>query len=179
MIDQKNGDGITDSLNQPTSSQVDESVTRILFVCYANICRSPMAEAIMGDLIKEAGLSQRFIVDSAGTQARVGEAAYKRSLGTLQHYGVLTRPGLSRQLEYDDLNTFDYILAMDRRNFAFILQHSRGCSADVRLFLTFANQIGLVNGDEVHDPFPDGDYDLTYRVIRAGCKALLRYLESR
>jgi protein-tyrosine phosphatase len=166
--------------NQPSLSKsgIEPAVKRILFVCYANICRSPMAEAIMHDLVDQAGLSKRVIVDAAGTHALVGEPAYETSRQTLKAHGVSTIPSLSRQLEYDDLNTFDYVLAMDRRSLMFILQHSTGCRADIRLFLSFAKNIGMVDGDEVRDPFPDGDYNLTYRVIQAGCKALLRHLET-
>ena len=156
----------------------DLPITKILFVCYANICRSPIAEAVMRDLILEAGLSETVVVDSAGTQARVGEPAYHNSLNVLKSSGIVSVPSVSRQLEYDDLNTFDYVLAMDRRNLGFILQHSRGSRADIRLFLNFANTLGLVNGEEVIDPFPDGDYGLTYRVVHAGCVALLRHLQA-
>lgn len=165
------------NLPSPSYSGKDTAVKKILFVCHANICRSPLAEAIMRDLVELKALSQSIVVDSAGTRALVGQPAYEKSLQVLKSYGVVSVPSLSRQLEYEDLNTFDYVLAMDRRNMAFILQHSTGCRADIRLFLNFANAMGLVNGDEVRDPFPDGDYDLTYRVIRAGCTALMQHLK--
>lgn len=152
---------------------------KVLFVCHANLCRSPMAEAIMNKMIEEAGLATRIKVTSAGTHCgQAGEEAYFRVINTLNRYGIPST-SLTRQLEYDDLNAHDYILAMDRRNLSFMLRHSAGCSAEIRLFLQDAQQAGLISRDEVIDPFPDGNYEEAYSVIHAGCIALLRQLRKR
>lgn len=157
--------------------QIRASQTGILFVCHANICRSPMAEAIMRDLVHQAGLSDRIRIDAAGTHAHPGEPAYYRTQETLAAAGVVSVPSPSRQLEYSDLMNFDYVLAMDRRNLTFMLRYSAGVTAEIRLFLSFAQQIGMISTDEVRDPFPDGDYQLAYQTIRTGCQALLRHLQ--
>lgn len=151
--------------------------TSILFVCHANICRSPMAEAVMRDLVRNAGLSDSIRIDAAGTHAHVGEPAYYRTQETLRDFGVVSVPSPSRQLEHADLTTFDYVLAMDRRNLTFMLRYSAGATADIRLFLSFAQQIGMISTEEVRDPFPDGDYQQAYHTIRTGCMALLRHLQ--
>lgn len=130
----------------------------------------------MSALIFQAGMAARIIVDSAGTHARVGEPFYVRTQETLHRYGVVPMNGVARQLEYEDLNTFDYVLAMDRRNLTFMLRHSLGCRADVRLLLDFAPIAGNNRGDEVKDPFPNGNYDAAYAHIYEGCAALLSYL---
>lgn len=133
----------------------------------------------MRDLVADAGLSDSVAIDSAGTFARVGEPAYVGTQDVLRQYGIRSFPSISRQIEYEDLNTFHYVLAMDRRNLTFLLRHSAGCRADVRLFLDFARQAGLLDQDEVRDPFPDGDFDEAFQIIRAGCVALLRHLQAQ
>lgn len=138
-----------------------------------------MAEAVMRALLSKAGMAERVIVESAGTHAIVGAPPYIQTQETLQRYRVPSATSLSRQLEYDDLNTFNYVLAMDRKNLTFMLRHSAGCRADVRLFLGFAQTAGTVISDEVKDPFPDGDYDEAYRQIHAGCVALLSQVTEK
>lgn len=136
-----------------------------------------MAEAIMAQLVSEAGLSDVITVASAGTHCeRPGEPPYFRSVQALQAAGVPAPQGRARQLEYDDLNTYDYILAMDRRNLTFMLRHSAGCSADIRLLLQDAYTLGLIGHNEVRDPYPNGDFAATYQTIRIGCMAFLNQL---
>ncbi|MGQ9907347.1 MAG: arsenate reductase/protein-tyrosine-phosphatase family protein [Candidatus Flexifilum sp.] len=148
----------------------------ILFVCYANLARSPMAEAVMRRMAHEAGLDQQVLIDSAGTTCLYpGEPACSGTLDVLDAHGI-AHPSLSRQLEYDDLNRFDYVYAMDRRVLNFILRHRQGTTAAVDLFLAPAQRIGLVSVDEVPDPFPNGDFQATYQLVRLGCLGILRTL---
>lgn len=135
-----------------------------------------MAEAIMSSIVADAGLADAIKIDSAGTHCGlVGEEAYFRVVDTLNRYG-LKSSSTARQLQYEDLNEFDYILVMDRRNLSFVLRHSTGCRAQVGLLLEDARRAGLVHRDEVSDPFPNGDYEEAYKVIYAGCTALLARL---
>lgn len=148
----------------------------ILFVCYANLARSPMAEAVMRQMAIEQGVNDRLVIDSAGTTCPYpGVPAYSGTLAVLDAHRI-PHPSLSRQLEYDDLNQFDYVYAMDRRVLSFILRHRKGTTAGVELFLAAASQFGLVSVDEVADPFPNGDFQATYQLVRAGCLGLLRTL---
>jgi protein-tyrosine phosphatase len=134
-------------------------MVKLLFVCHANLCRSPMAEAIMKSMVAEAGLGDNITVGSAGTHCGLaGEDAYFRVIDTLGRYG-LKSASLARQLEYEDLNAFDYLFAMDRRNLSFMLRHSSGCRAQISLFLEEAQRTGMISRDEVVDPFPNGDYE--------------------
>ena len=151
-------------------------MVKLLFVCHANLCRSPMAEAIMTAMVATAGLSDVIKIDSAGTHCSLaGEEAFFRVINTLSRHDIKSS-STARQLQYEDLNTFDYVLVMDRRNLSFVLRHSTGCHAQVGLFLEAAQRAGLIDQDEVADPFPNGNYEEAYRVIYAGCTALLSRL---
>lgn len=132
----------------------------------------------MAHLVDQAALIQQISVDSAGTHClQAGMPVYFRTTEMLHQNGIRSFSS-ARQLQYEDLNTFDHILAMDRRNLAFMLRHSAGCRADIRLLLHDAQKRGLVTQEEVGDPYPDGDFAKTYALIHAGCTALLERLRS-
>jgi protein-tyrosine phosphatase len=84
--------------------------------------------------------------------------------------------GRSRQIVFSDLNDFDYVLVMDRENLAWVRQFTRGTRAQVRLFLDYAKQAGLVKRDEVPDPYMDGNFERTYELVEKGCQAFLNYI---
>lgn len=128
----------------------------------------------MKELIAEAGLTGQIEVDSAGTHVGlIDQPAFSRTLEALSERGMQST-SRTRQLEYDDLNRYDYILALDRRHLSFMLRHSAGTRAEIRLLLQDARSMELIDRDEVIDPFPDGDYEEAYNTIRTGCVALLK-----
>ena len=94
----------------------DVTTTRVLFVCLGNICRSPMAEGIFKNKIKQRGLEDQFASDSAGTSDwHIGESPDQRTLDTLDNHGIeLMHQG--RQATQDDAEEFDFILAMAQSN---------------------------------------------------------------
>lgn len=127
---------------------------RVLFVCLGNICRSPMAEGVMLKLLEERGLTDRFIVDSAGTAGyHAGESADRRTLAVLAREKAPV-PSLSRRVQDSDFQSFDYILAMDQANFSNLAARKpEHCEAILALALE------PVGGGEVPDPYyggPDG-----------------------
>jgi protein-tyrosine phosphatase len=151
----------------------------ILFVCMGNICRSPMAEGVFQHKVNQAGLSQFIRVDSAGTwDGHEGEPASAGTLRLLRQHGI-PYDGRSRPLTARDLDEFDYVLAMDRQNLAFIQRLVPTPKADVRLFLSFAREAGLVTVDEVPDPYYDNTYERVYSLVTAGSQALLDHLRER
>ncbi len=152
---------------------------RILFVCYANICRSPMAEAIMRHLVAEAGLSDRIAVDSAGTHVFQPNAPAYDLVEEVLRLNDVPINAAARQVLFEDLYAFTYVLAMDRRTLAFLMRNAASAKAEVRLFLHDAYNLGLVDSVEVEVPYPDGEFDRAYRVIRTGCEALLAQLRAK
>ncbi|TVR24275.1 MAG: low molecular weight phosphotyrosine protein phosphatase [Anaerolineaceae bacterium] len=160
-------------------------MTSVLFVCLGNICRSPMADGLFAHMVKQAGLADKIRVDSAGTAGyHTGERAHRGTLNVLKKHDV-DYDGRARQFRAADLQTFDYVLAMDNSNFANILrmadiQTERGRThytlddgAQVAMFLHYAHEAGTVREIEVPDPYYDGRFDEVYDLVERGCRALL------
>lgn len=150
---------------------------RVCFVCLGNICRSPTAEGIMKHLVEQEGVSEHFFIDSAGTGAyHVGEAADARSAQEALRHGIrLTSE--ARQFVDDDFDAFDYIVAMDRRNHAHLLQLARR-SADrekVSLLRSFDQSAGAL---DVPDPYFEDKFDEVFAICRAGCVGLLAHIRK-
>ena len=141
----------------------------VLFVCLGNICRSPLAEGVFRSIVEETGVSDRFLVDSAGTGAwHVGDPPDPRSIEVAAKYGVDISTQQARQVQPADFDRFHTILAMDGSNLSSLKAMAAGGSANVRLFMD-APQM------DVPDPYyggPDGFEDV-YRLVRSGCRHLL------
>ncbi len=154
---------------------MSEQATRILFVCHGNICRSPMAEFVMKDLVRKRGLENRFSIASAATSTEeIGNDIHRGTRRVLTEHGVPFALRSARRLRADDAAAWDYIVGMDEanvRNIGRIL----GPGALERTFklLTFAGRT-----DDVADPWYTGDFETTYRDVLEGCTALLERIES-
>jgi len=137
---------------------------RILFVCLGNICRSPMAEAILRHQLKEAGLGH-IEVDSAGTGAwHAGEMADPRTRRTLRSRGI-NYDGRARQLRAEDFEVFDLILTMDTQNLRDTLGWREARAEKVRRFLEH----------DVPDPYYDEahGFERVYEMLDIGCQRLI------
>jgi protein-tyrosine phosphatase len=131
-------------------------ITRVLFVCLGNICRSPAAEGVFRHLVAEAGLTPRFVVDSAGTGAwHVGEPADARMRDAAGRRGVRLS-SLARQVVASDFEEFDWILAMDDANVAHLRRLAHPAHHHkIRKFREFDP---VAPGADVPDPYY-GDHD--------------------
>lgn len=159
---------------------IDQQV-KVLFVCMGNICRSPTAQGVFGELLAASKFGQRIDVDSAGTHAyHVGHPPDERSTATALGHGVDMRDQRARQVTPQDLRDFDYVLAMDQSNLEVLefLHHECGGRARVGLLLEYAPDTGLL---AVPDPYygGDGGFERVYDLIEAGCQGLLAALEKR
>ena len=131
-------------------------MTRVLFVCLGNICRSPTAHGVFQHCVDQAGLSDLIQVDSAGTAAyHVGNSPDPRSMAAARQRGYDLSPLRARQAVEEDFEQFDYILAMDQSNLGNLQRLQPGHYAGhLGLFLEFAKQFDEV---EVPDPYYGGD----------------------
>lgn len=148
----------------------------VLFVCLGNICRSPMAEGVFRQMVKEAGLEHAIAVDSAGTaRYHIGETAHSGTLRTLRQHNI-PYDGRARQLSTKDFTEFNYILAMDYSNLDDIeAKIPRGSTATIKLFLDYAPNLPT---REVPDPYYDGRFEEVYELVKAAGEGLLKAIRS-
>ena len=146
-------------------------MVNVLFVCHGNICRSPMAEFVMKDLARKAGLEGQFQIASAATSAEeLGNSVYPPARRKLQEHGISCAGKTARQLTRGDYAAYDLLIGMDAAN---IRDIRRICGGDpegkVHLLLEYAGQPGR----EVSDPWYTRDFDAAWRDVLAGCRGLL------
>ena len=149
-------------------------MTKILFVCLGNICRSPMAEFVMKDLVKQAGLEGQFRIDSAATsREELGNPVYGPARRKLAERGISCGGHRARQLQSQDYSQYDLFIGMDQAN---IRNMGRICGGDpqrkIHLLLDYAGR----PGQEVADPWYTGDFEIAWQDISQGCQGLLKEL---
>jgi protein-tyrosine phosphatase len=157
----------------------DSGRTSVLFVCLGNICRSPLAEGVFAHLVREAGLADRFVVESAGTGAwHVGELPDARAAMVASQHGVelVTR---ARQVTTHDLERFDWVIAMDRENLRNIERMAASTDSQVQIHLLREFDSEGEGGD-VPDPYY-GDlsgFENVYAIVSRSCQVLLDRLRT-
>ena len=156
------------------------AATKVLFVCMGNICRSPTAHGVMQHKVVERGLTQRIEIDSSGTHAyHVGEKSDPRSRALATSKGIDMEYIRARKISINDYDEFDYILAMDKENLELIEYYApQNHSANVGLFLSFANQAGVTVEEVVPDPYYGGDagFEHVFQLVDLGCDALIDHI---
>lgn len=153
-------------------SKKNETV-RILMVCHGNICRSPMAEFVIKDMIEKKHLSGCFYAASAATSTEeIGNPVHHGTRRKLREHGISTEGKYAVQLTREDYDKYDYLIGMDERNITNMLRILGGDpEGKVRRLLDF----GLRPRD-IADPWYTGDFDRTYDDVYEGCEAILNYI---
>ena len=152
-------------------------MTKILFICHGNICRSPMAEFVMKDLVKRAGLESQFYIESAATSTEeIGNPVYPPARRKLAEHGIGCGGKTARQLRNEDCARFDLLIGMDKAN---LRNMYRICGGDydekMHLLMEFAGRPDA----EVADPWYTGDFEATWQDVLAGCQGLLNVLQKK
>lgn len=148
---------------------------KILFVCHGNICRSPMAEFVMKDLVKKAGKERTFRIASAATSTEeLGNPVYPPARRMLRQHGIDCGGKTARQLGRADYDEYDLLIGMDQAN----LRNMRSLfggdpSGKLRLLLDYTDHPG-----SVADPWYTGDFEATWTDVLEGCRGLLSALEQ-
>lgn len=137
---------------------------KILFVCHGNICRSPMGEYILKDLVKKAGREGEFFIDSAAvSREEIGNPVYPPAQRELQKHGVACGGHRARQVTLADYQSFDRIYYMDSSNARYL----------ARLLPQDSDKIRPLLSRDVADPWYTGDFAQTWDDILEGCKKIM------
>ena len=147
---------------------------KILFVCHGNICRSPMAEFVMKDLVQKAGLADHFYIESAATTTEeIGNEVYPPAKRKLAEHGISCKGKTARQMTRSDYQRFDLLIGMDDWNIRNMTRIAGGDpEGKIHKLLDYTVRKG-----DVADPWYTGDFDATWRDVTEGCRELLKSLE--
>jgi len=148
-------------------------MTRILFICHGNICRSTMAQFVMTDLVKKAGISDQFFIDSKATSTEeIGNPPHYGTINKLRQMNIPVLKHAASQMTRVDYENFDMIIGMDEWNYRNIMRIiKKDPEQKVSLLLDYTNRPG-----DIADPWYTGNFDQTFTDVMEGCQGLLQKL---
>ena len=146
---------------------------RVLFVCLGNICRSPMAEFMLKDMVKKRNIENNFYIESRATSSEeIGNPIYYKAQKKLEEYNIKPIGKTAKKLKREDYNNFDYIIGMEYSNIYNILKIIENDPENkVYRLLDFSNK-----PRDISDPWYTDDFDKAYSDIKEGLESFLRYL---
>ena len=159
--------------------------TKILFICHGNICRSVMAEMVMKELCRQAGVDKLFEIDSAAvSREEIGNDIYPPAKRKLRDKGIPFTFHAARQITREDYDYYDYIICADRSNLRWLERIiGEDTAHKVSLMMAWPNFQSSIfnfqlsnNVPDVSDPWYSGDFEAAYRDIDESCRAILRQL---
>ncbi len=143
---------------------------KVLFVCHGNICRSPMGEFLLKDMVRRRGRESEFEIASAATSTEeIGNGVHPGTRKILSELGISCAGKRARQMTRADYAAYDYLIGMDGANVRNMTRIAGGDpEGKIHKMLDFT-----ARGGDVADPWYTGDFDATYRDIREGCEGFL------
>ena len=130
---------------------------KVMFVCLGNICRSPMAEFVLKELVRRQGMENEFYIESSATSnEEIGNGVHYGTLNKLNSIGIPVESRRAKKLTKKDYEEFDYIIAMEESNIRNIINNPR----------------------DIADHWYTGNFDKTYEDILEGCNAFLKSIEK-
>lgn len=147
----------------------------ILFICHGNICRSPMAEFILKDMVKKRGIAEQFHIASAATSSEeLGNPVYPPARRILKEHGIDPSGKTARRMTREDYEEYDYLLAAEQYNIRNMLYITGGDPEQkICRLLDFSKR-----PRDIDDPWYTGDFSTAWNDIVEGCEAFLAYLEK-
>lgn len=153
------------------------NTVRMMFVCHGNICRSPMAEFIMKDMVAQKGLSDAFLIASCATSTEeiwngIGNPVYPPAVAELAKHGLRCDGKRAVQLRREDYSKYDLFIGMDSANIRNMHRIFGGDpEGKIRKLMEYTER-----GGDVADPWYSDRFDIAYRDIEEGCRALMKAL---
>ncbi len=148
-------------------------MTKILFVCYGNICRSPMAEFLMKDFLQKKGDTNFYIESAATSTEELGNPVYPPAKRLLNSLNINCDGKFARQIKKSDYDNFDYIICMDEMNRRDLNRFFNDKDKKIFSLLDFTEEKG-----EVADPWWTRDFNATYNDVMRGINAFYKFLKN-
>lgn len=155
-----------------------QNKVKVLFICHGNICRSPMCEFVLKDMVEKMGIADQFYIESAATSTEeiwngIGNPVYPPAREELASHGISCAGKRARQVTRDDYLRFDYILCADTMNIRNTLRIVGGDpEGKIKLLLDYTDR----PGSSIADPWYTGDFKATWNDVVEGCEGLLLHL---
>ena len=148
---------------------------KVLFICHGNICRSPMAEFVMKDIVSREGAEEQFLIASAATSSEeIGNPVHHGTRNKLKQLGISTQGKYAVKMTREDYDKYNYLIGMEEYNIR-NMKRIAGEDGEGKMFrlLDFTKQ-----PRDIADPWYTGNFDLTYEEIKEGCEAFFSYIND-